>query len=159
MKHKGFTLIELLIVIVVIGVLSTMILMSSTEAVTSSRASNIVSNLRNVKAAALALYSDSIDTFIANPNAKVTISDVIPYLQSGTKLPDKDNFNIKNFSGRWFVFYHVGADKADKDRLSTKISGRAESIGLFGFESIPNEALPNNLVYYKKGEYVALQIR
>ena len=52
-KRSGFTLVELLIVIVVIGVLSTMMMLSSTEAVSSAKASNIISNLRNWKTAAL----------------------------------------------------------------------------------------------------------
>ena len=60
-KREGFTLVELLIVIVVIGVLSAMMMLSSTEAVSSARASNIISNLRNWKTAALAWYVDHID--------------------------------------------------------------------------------------------------
>ena len=60
-KRKGFTLVELLIVIVVIGILSAMMMLSSTEAVSSAKASNIVSNLRNLKTAALAWYIDSMD--------------------------------------------------------------------------------------------------
>ena len=63
MKRKGFTLVELLIVIVVIGILSAMMMLSSTEAVTSAKASNIVSNLRNMKTAVLAYVADHVDDF------------------------------------------------------------------------------------------------
>ena len=59
--RKGFTLVELLIVIVVIGILSAMMMLSSTEAVASARASNIVSNMRNLKTAVLAWYMDNMD--------------------------------------------------------------------------------------------------
>ena len=64
-KRKGFTLVELLIVIVVIGILSAMMMLSSTEAVTSAKASNIVSNLRNLKTAALAYYADNPTSIIS----------------------------------------------------------------------------------------------
>ncbi|MBR0278540.1 MAG: type II secretion system protein, partial [Synergistaceae bacterium] len=60
-KREGFTLVELLIVIVVIGILSAMMMLSSTEAVSSARANNIISNLRNLKTATLAFYVDSLD--------------------------------------------------------------------------------------------------
>ena len=67
-KRKGFTLVELLIVIVVIGILSAMMMLSSTEAVTSAKVNNIVSNLRNWKTAALSWYMDNIDRVDGNGN-------------------------------------------------------------------------------------------
>ncbi|MBQ3399310.1 MAG: type II secretion system protein, partial [Synergistaceae bacterium] len=62
-KHKGFTLIELLIVIVVMGILASMMMLSSSESVSTARASNIISSLRNFSMAAMAYYTDNMDTF------------------------------------------------------------------------------------------------
>lgn len=167
MKHEGFTLVELLIVIVVIGILSTMIMMSSTEAVTSSRASNIVSNLRNIKAAALALYSDSIDTFIAEPEHEIDLSkDIVQYLQSGTNMPDVAKFSVKNLKGSWYVFYDVGDDDAvDRARLAQKLQGRAQSAGLLDYNGKleDSESTTNITVdekkYYSGSKYVVMKIR
>lgn len=60
-KRRGFTLIELLIVIVVIGILATMMMVSSTEAVTSAKVSNVISNLRNLRTAITAWYLENTD--------------------------------------------------------------------------------------------------
>ena len=67
--REGFTLVELLIVIVVIGVLSAMMMLSSTEAVSSAKASNIISNLRNLKTAALEFYTDNMDALTSSGNS------------------------------------------------------------------------------------------
>ena len=67
-KRKGFTLVELLIVIVVIGILSAMMMLSSTEAVSSAKANNVISNLRNLKTAVTSWYVDNIDR--VQPNGK-----------------------------------------------------------------------------------------
>ncbi|MDY6399689.1 MAG: type II secretion system protein [Synergistales bacterium] len=56
-KRKGFTLVELLIVIVVIGVLSAMMMISSTEAVSSAKATKIINDMTQLKKATTAWYS------------------------------------------------------------------------------------------------------
>ncbi len=158
MKREGFTLVELLIVIVVIGILSAMVMMSSTEAVTSSRASNIVSNLRNIKAATLALYSDSIDTFISEPDKEITLDDVQPYLETGKELPDMKNFLIRNFLGRWYVYYDLGdSNTIERTRLSGKIRRRALSAGLLGTNDPENSQLLMD--DYVDHQYVGMRIR
>ncbi len=62
--HKGFTLVELLIVIVVIGILAAMMMLSSTEAVESAKATRIISNLKQLQKAAIAWYLENCDKII-----------------------------------------------------------------------------------------------
>ena len=125
MKRKGFTLVELLIVIVVIGVLSTMMMLSSTEAVTSAKASNIISNLRNLKTAALSLYVNSLDQ-IATTQPK--IAHVVKYM-SNEKLDSDYNIAFSSSSNydnaSWYITCKVN-DKA----VRGKLAGRATSVGL-----------------------------
>ncbi|MBQ3653021.1 MAG: type II secretion system protein [Synergistaceae bacterium] len=132
-KRRGFTLVELLIVIVVIGVLSAMMMLSSTEAVSSAKASNIVSNLRNWKTAALAWYADHLDTaeasgFSLGSTGTVTSKDVARYLNSenapGYELVGNNN------PGTWFVKYSP-VDSV----VAGKLAGRAKSVGLYSTNS------------------------
>ena len=62
--RKGFTLVELLIVIVVIGILAGMMMLSSTEAVTSAKATKIISDMKQLQKAVLAWYLDNYDRFV-----------------------------------------------------------------------------------------------
>ena len=119
-KLKGFTLVELLIVIVVIGVLSAMMMLSSTEAVTSAKAADIISDLRNCKTAALAWYADNLDyvegrvkhdgrQFSSNGLFQEGIN-IAKYMNGENKVTyndDKDKKGRYSFSGKeegtWIV--------------------------------------------------------
>ena len=149
MKHKGFTLVELLIVIVVIGVLSAMMMLSSTEAVSSAKAADIVSNLRNIKTAVLSWYADNLDKvdakgFITIDSdrrfiQKWTDSELglSKYLNGEVKLqtkadstPDNEYFvfaiNADNDDRRtWYVGYRTTDSK-----VREKLRARASSVGL-----------------------------
>ncbi|MBQ3449562.1 MAG: hypothetical protein IJG34_06685, partial [Synergistaceae bacterium] len=168
----------LLIVIVVIGILSAMMMLSSTEAVTSARASNIVSNLRNFKTAALAMYVDYLDnmedgntpvsadwvaaTTFAN-GEKVT-DDVhkllVKYMNKGdsnTGDADIDHYTLvkgtltKDGTNK-FEAYFVGYNAAKDPRVREKLEGRAKSVGLL--KTIDVDSNSTTSTYDKSSEVV-----
>lgn len=164
MKRKGFTLVELLIVIVVIGILSAMMMLSSTEAVTSAKVSNIVSNMRNLKTAALALYTDSMDFFAEkDKDASFKLDNyqqaVRAYLGSGNNTPDIGDYSVvvsSNNGSSWWVMYQIKGTASEVSSIKNKLAGRAKSLGLKGSDKV---TLAKNPPTYTKEAYVALQIR
>ena len=87
--RKGFTLVELLITIAVMGVLSLMMILSSAESVASANASNIISDMTNIKIAALAYlvdHDDEIDKAGKNFDLSKVSPDVMKYLDQSTLL-------------------------------------------------------------------------
>ena len=137
--RKGFTLVELLIVIVVIGVLSAMMMLSSTEAVSSARAADIISDLRNLKTATLAWYADNLDTVESKKGSmgdyKGTDSkDVLKYL--GTeKLAGPYTF-VETGSDNAYEWF-VKCDITDA-KVAEKLDARKSSVGILG-SSVSND--------------------
>ena len=144
MKRKGYTLVELLIVIVVIGILSAMMMLSSTEATTSARASNIVSNLRNLKTAALAYYTDHLDDYNSSLalGSGVDMKTLVKYLKAGGNT--SETALDSEFDGYVFVndddktAWFVGYTKATDARIQDKLKGRAKSVQLLGAAKVPS---------------------
>ena len=149
-KRRGFTLVELLIVIVVIGVLAAMMMLSSTEAVSSARASNIVSNLRNLKTAATAMYVDRLDSASGmeagevasnGTTASKSFDVVLKYLNAGgNDKTSYQGYGIANKDGEWYVYYSVS-----DSNVKSKLAGRAKSVGLCGNDTATN--MKSNDVY------------
>ncbi|MBQ6773619.1 MAG: type II secretion system protein [Synergistaceae bacterium] len=97
----------MLIVIVVIGILSAMMMLSSSEAVSSAKATAIISDLRNLKTAALAYFADNFDEYMTKGGARYEISsgkdssnkdknewDIIMTYLNGKDFPNKNCYKI-----------------------------------------------------------------
>ena len=145
--RKGFTLVELLIVIVVIGILSAMMMLSSNEATTTARANNIASNLRNLKTAGLAYYTDNMNGSFDNDSVK---KGMFEYLSGKTEIPDSKDYTINIANGKWYVIYTFPNTMASIKRVKTKVKGRTKALGLL--DGGLSEA-------YDGGTSVALRIR
>ena len=182
-NRKGFTLVELLIVIVVIGVLSAMMMLSSTEAVSSAKASNIISNLRNIKTAVLAWYADNLDkvkitkagndteykidgTTVPSDFIKNNKSEILKYLNndSSITLTHKNDKNIKKgnymltavgHSKYWYICYYVNGDTS----IQGKLASRAKTAGLFGTDKFGTDQFDKKLTnYYTNQKYACMLV-
>ena len=143
--RKGFTLVELLIVIVIIGILAAAMLLSSGSATASAEASNIVSNLRSLKAATMMFYADSMDAIAAASGklpATVTVGALSGYTDNAAKFADGKGYLFKsNDNKNWFV----GVDLEKLNMSSTitdvmkKLEGKKETLALI---STANDGAP-----------------
>jgi general secretion pathway protein G len=70
-KARGFTLVELLIVVVIIGVLAGSMLLVFGSTTDKAKATRVMSDMRNLKAAALMMYADKDEW----PNADGEVTD------------------------------------------------------------------------------------
>lgn len=166
-KHKGFTLIELLIVIVVMGILASMMMLSSSESVSTARASNIISNLRNFSMAAMAYYTDNMDTFGKTPSTAIDFDKVKSYMHNEGDIPDVGKYVMQNKGETindkqvytWWVGYNLDSEN---DRVRAKLEGRASTAKLKGNKSDTPPDKSSAVDYNhssNKHTYVWIQIR
>ena len=87
-KAKGFTLIELLIVIIIIGILAGMMMLSTGAATDKAKATAVLSDMRNIKAATVMMYTDndnkwpSDDSTVGNSVEGTNPNSIDKYLDS-----------------------------------------------------------------------------
>jgi len=89
-RRRGFTLIELLIVIVIIGIMSSMMMITTGSATDKAEATRIVSDLRNIQSASVLYFADEEswptgDIKLINPYLSAKLEEESKYsLVSGT---------------------------------------------------------------------------
>ena len=127
---KGFTLVELLIALVVLGILAGALLLVSSAGADKAQAMRVVSDLRNLKAAAVQ-YNASSGSWPSS------VTDLSGYLDGPLECSGPVCYEVASSEAGNFVGF-----KADLARVSSgvkdRLKGMAETVSLYSDTALAN---------------------
>ena len=158
-KKRAFTLVELLIVVIIVGILAGMMLLSAGSATDSAKAARIISDLRNMKAAALMYWAD-------NGSWPIWYYNGTAYMAMPPGSPGPENYSDLTTKGEG---YWVGAMRASDDHsiafsvadlrelndsVKKSIGKQADKVALYGdiFSGMPYQPEMDNLEKFNAEE-------
>ncbi|MBR0315610.1 MAG: type II secretion system protein [Synergistaceae bacterium] len=163
--RKGFTLVEILIVIIVMSILGAMMTYSSSEAISSNKAAEIVVKLRNLKIAAMQMYVDYLDEWEStSPTKTFGIALAKTYLNDDSSYDSKyDLVTADADSGtyaekRWYAKCDFSTMK-DADNIAIKLEKRAETDDLLSNATRENNGKYTETKFTSGYKIVLLRIR
>lgn len=184
-NRKAFTLIELLIVIIVLGILSSVMLLSSISALSTADTATIIGNLTSLKKATMTWYLDNyfrvvkdgskykvntngvlqeVNDFIKDHGSEITQyidnNSSITLKVSGTNVDgDSYCFNSLNNGKEWYMGYKFFKNDKDKDYdFMEKFEARASSLNLLSIPNADGSSPKAEIFGARKDKYVYMLV-
>ncbi|MBQ7561934.1 MAG: type II secretion system protein [Synergistaceae bacterium] len=152
-KRKGFTLVELLIVVVIMGVLTSMMSISSVGSTDSAKASAIIGNLVTMRKAALADYIENGDTNWTDADS--VREAIAAYMNTKETAITAAKFSVLK-QDAWYILYEFQTD--DSSSVKDKIAGKANLTGLYAATAATT--VTNNIyTNVANNTHVAIKVR
>ena len=146
-KLRAFTTTEIIIIVIVVGVISTVMILSGINLIVSSKAASVVANMQHIRTAAM-IYDRNV-----KPHDTPTLEDIRSYMTSDSNFDAiVDYFGIESDRDEWFVKYNFGdLGQSEKKNIAQKLSERAQSTGLLseGHDNSSAYAGTKYMVYMK----------